>query len=223
MSAILAVLLIATAPEEFGILECTTTIEAAGLDGPHRWGIILPNSSRVSLLTYKAIVAVRYPELVLHDQDPIQIGHFVPHDYTVGQGGFRTVLWEVPRYSRDLLAAIEDIVVFLNYLQKCYRDLNQGATAQLLVMCNRTAVHTQLLQHGFQAAWFGGLRIATTSSAAGATARIAEWYRQDVVFSVEDGEGQRQKTKRIALDEPQLRSLEPSSIRTLSPPLIWLG
>ena len=40
-------------------------------------------------------------------------------------------------------------------------------------MCNRTAVHTQLLQHGFQAAWFGGLRIATTSSAAGATARIA--------------------------------------------------
>jgi len=69
--------------------------------------------------------------------------------------------------------AIEDIVVFLNYLQKCYRDLNQGATAQLLVMCNRTAVHTQLLQHGFQAAWFGGLRIATTSSAAGATARIA--------------------------------------------------
>ena len=32
---------------------------------------------------------------------------------------------------------------------------------------------TQLLQHGFQAAWFGGLRIATTSSAAGVTARIA--------------------------------------------------
>ena len=48
ISAILAVLLIATAPEEFGIPECTTTIEAAGLDGPHRWGIILPNSSRVS-------------------------------------------------------------------------------------------------------------------------------------------------------------------------------
>ena len=63
--------------------------------------------------------------------------------------------------------------VFLNYLQKCHRDLSQGATAQLLVMCNRTAVHNQLLQHGFQAAWFGGLRIATTSSAAGATARIA--------------------------------------------------
>ena len=71
------------------------------------------------------------------------------------------------------MAAIEDVVVFLNYLQKCHRDLSQGATAQLLVMCNRTAVHNQLLQHGFQAAWFGGLRTAITSSAAGATARIA--------------------------------------------------
>ena len=170
ISAILAVLLIATAPEEFGIPECTTTVEAAGLDGPHRPGIILPNSSRVSLLTYKAIVAVRYPELVLHDQDPIQIGHFVPHDHTVEHGGFRAVLWEAPK---ELRAAVEDVVVFLNYLQKCHRDLSQGATAQLLVMCNRTAVHNQLLQHGFQAAWFGGLRIATTSSAAGATARIA--------------------------------------------------
>ena len=48
----LAALLIATAPEEFGIPECTTTIEAAGLSGAHRWGIILPNSSRVSMLTY---------------------------------------------------------------------------------------------------------------------------------------------------------------------------
>ena len=63
----LAALLIATAPEEFGIPDCTTTIEAAGLSGAHRWGIILPNSSRVSMLTYKAIVAVRYPELVVQE------------------------------------------------------------------------------------------------------------------------------------------------------------
>ena len=115
IAAVLAVLLIATAPEEFGVPECTNTLEAAGLEGSHRWGIILPNSSRVSLLTYKAIVAVRYPELVLHDQDPIQIGHFVSHDHTVEQGGFRTVLWEAPK---DLRTAVEDVVAFLTYLQK---------------------------------------------------------------------------------------------------------
>ena len=170
IATVLAVLLIATAPEEFGVPECTNTMEAAGLEGPHRWGIILPNSSRVSLLTYKAIVAARYPELVLHDQDPIQIGHFVAHDNTVEYGGFRIVLWDAPK---DLRTVVEDVVVLLTYLQRRHRDLSQGATAQLLVLCNRTAVHNQLLQHGFQTAWLGRLQITTTSSAAGATARIA--------------------------------------------------
>ena len=72
---------------------------------------------------------------------------------------------------RSLRTAVEDVVV--TYLQGRHRDRNQGATAQLLVLCNRTAVHNQLLQHGFQTAWHGRLRITTTSSAAGATARIA--------------------------------------------------
>ena len=64
---------------------------------PTQMGHILPNSSRVSLLTYKARVPVRYPELVLNDQDPIQIGHFVAHDNTVEYGGFRTILWDAPK------------------------------------------------------------------------------------------------------------------------------
>ena len=53
-------------------------------------GIILPNSSRVSMLTYQATVAVRYPESVLHEPNHIYIGHFVPHESTVAQRGFRT-------------------------------------------------------------------------------------------------------------------------------------
>jgi hypothetical protein len=89
-------MLIATAPEEFGLPECADTMEAAGLKGPRRWDIILPNSSRVSLLTYKAIVAVRYPELVAHGHDPLQIGHFVANDQTVERGGFRAVFWDAP-------------------------------------------------------------------------------------------------------------------------------
>jgi hypothetical protein len=90
-------MLIATAPEEFGIPECADTVEAAGLKGPHRWGVILPNSSRVSLLTYKAIVAVRYPELVTHGHGPLQIGHFVANDQTMERGGFRAVFWDAPK------------------------------------------------------------------------------------------------------------------------------
>ena len=166
----LSVMLIATAPEEFGIPECADTVEAAGLKGPHRWGVILPNSSRVSLLTYKAIVAVRYPELVTHGHGPLQIGHFVANDQTMERGGFRAVFWDAPK---DLRNAVEDIVVLLDHLKKQHRDIRQGTTSQLLVLCNRTAVHNQLLQHGFQTSWRGGLRVSTSSSAAGATALVA--------------------------------------------------
>ena len=169
-SSLIAAALSLLIAEEFGVPECTTTMEAAGLSEPHRWGIILPNSSRVSMLTYKAIVAVRYPELVMQEANHTHIGHFVPHEATVTQGGFRTVLWNAPK---DLRAAVEDIVSLCNYLKKYYQSLRQGATSQLLVLCNRTAVHNLLLQHGFQAAWYGALRVSTTSSGAGATARIA--------------------------------------------------
>ena len=143
---------------------------AAGLKGPHRWGVILPNSSRVSLLTYKAIVAVRYPELVVHGHGPLQIGHFVANDQTVERGGFRAVFWDAPK---DLRTAVEDIVGLLEYLKNLHRNIRQGTTSQLLVLCNRTAVHNQLLQHGFQTSWRGGLRVSTSSSAASATALIA--------------------------------------------------
>ena len=122
------------------------------------------------MLTYQAIVAVRYPELVLHEPNHIYIGHFVPHKVTVAQGGFRTVLWNAPK---DFRAAVEDVVAFCTYLKNYHRNLQQGATSQLLVLCNRTAVHNLLLQHGFQSTWYGGLRVSTTSSAAGATAHIA--------------------------------------------------
>ena len=114
--------------------------------------------------------AVRYPELVLHAHRSFQVGHFVSHDQTVEHGGFRAVFWDAPQ---DLRNAVEEIVVLLEYLRHRHRDIRQGATSQLLVLCNRTAVHNQLLQHGFRTIWRGGLRISTTSSAAGATALIA--------------------------------------------------
>ena len=189
----LATLLIATAPEEFGVPECTTTIEAAGLSGAHRWGIILPNSSRVSMLTYKAIVAVRYPELVVQEGSHTNIGHFVPHEATVTQGGFRTVFWNVPK---DLRLAVEDIVALCEYLRNCHPSLRQGVTSQLLILCNRTAVHNLLLQHGFQTEWHGAMRVSTTSSGAGATSRIA--------VIVQAGGVQHMMTRKIAMEEPQL-------------------
>ena len=99
IAAVLAVLLIATAPEEFGCRSAPTPWRLQDWKARTDGASYFP-TARVSLLTYKAIVAVRYPELVLHEQDPIQIGHFVAHDHTVEYGGFRTVLWDAPK---DLL------------------------------------------------------------------------------------------------------------------------
>ena len=82
----------------------------------------------------------------------------------------RAVFWDAPK---DLRNAVEDIVVLLEYLKNHHQNIRQGTTSQLLVLCNRTAVHNQLLQHGFQTTWKGGLRVSTSSSAAGATALIA--------------------------------------------------
>jgi hypothetical protein len=55
IAAVLAVLLIATAPEEFEVSECTSTLEAAGLESPHRWGIIpgRPNKRLHFALVFK--------------------------------------------------------------------------------------------------------------------------------------------------------------------------
>ena len=43
--AALATLVFAMLPEEYPILQAVDTLEAAGLAGIHRWGLILPNSS----------------------------------------------------------------------------------------------------------------------------------------------------------------------------------
>ena len=76
-----------------------------------------------------------------------QIGHFVANDQTVERGGFRAVFWDAPK---DLRNAVEDIVVLLEYLRNLHRNIRQGTTSQLLVLCNRTAVQNQLLQQDYE-------------------------------------------------------------------------
>ena len=76
------------------------------------------------------------------------------------------MLWEAPK---DLRTAAENVVAFLTFLQKRHRNLHHRATPQLLVMCNRTAVHNQLHNMVSKRAGWGGY----ASPPAGATARIA--------------------------------------------------
>ena len=46
-----------------GDIQATLNSQTAGVSDIHAWGLMLPSSSRVSPVTYHAVVAVRYPAL----------------------------------------------------------------------------------------------------------------------------------------------------------------
>ena len=83
--AALAVLWASFHFRESGLSVATTIGEAAGLQGRHQWGLILPSSARVSLVTYQTVVAVRYPGLVHAEHGVVSYGRFFTAD--VNQAG----------------------------------------------------------------------------------------------------------------------------------------
>ena len=89
----------------------------------------------------------------------------------------------------------------LTYLQKRHQDLSQGATAQLLVCVTEQRSITNSFNM-FPNSMARTLRITTTSSAAGATGRIA---KQGVAFLVEGEKVPLLMTERIAMGERQWR------------------
>ena len=74
----LAVLWMASHKEKFPLL-ATSLQAAAGVTGSQRWALILASSARVSLVTYTAVIAVRYPEL-----DNVQNGTICFGNYLLG-------------------------------------------------------------------------------------------------------------------------------------------
>ena len=89
--AALAVLWASFHVQESGLTVASTIGEAAGLQGRHQWGLILPSSARVSLLTYQTVVAVRYPGLVHTDQGIVSYGRFFTTDVNQA-GGFLPIV-----------------------------------------------------------------------------------------------------------------------------------
>ena len=80
--------------EKFPLL-ATSLQAAAGVTGHQQWALILPSSARVLLVTYTAVIAVRYPEL-----DNVQNGTVCFGNYLLGEqstsGGFLPIFWDAP-------------------------------------------------------------------------------------------------------------------------------
>ena len=85
-SVALVVLWMGLHQEKFPLL-ATTLQAAAGVSGPQKWALILPSSARVSLVTYTAVIAVRYPELDNVQNDLICFGNYLLGEQATS-GGF---------------------------------------------------------------------------------------------------------------------------------------
>ena len=131
--AALAVLWASFHVQESGLTVASTIGDAAGLQGRHQWGLILPSSARVSLLTYQTVVAVRYPGLVHTDQGIVSYGRFFTTDVNQA-GGFFPIVWEVP--GTDMEAA-DAVAVVTKYLRTLF-EFGPDAAESLTVLHNRT-------------------------------------------------------------------------------------
>ena len=72
-----AILWLAIKGEGVSSMVAITLDAAAGLAQRQKWGLMLPSSARVSLLTYQTVLGVRYPELVKATADGWQYGRYV--------------------------------------------------------------------------------------------------------------------------------------------------
>ena len=126
-----------------------TNMEAAGLDGLHRWGITLPSSARVSHEIYEPAIAILYPHLCERYLGGWTIGQPVLSPVEGPPSGPRciqlsqSVEWKFSRGTevaddvsvqtyRDIYAVILD--------QLSQLDIGANEMEGLLVMRNRTEV-----------------------------------------------------------------------------------
>jgi len=82
-----------------GDIQAVLSSQTAGVSDIHAWGLMLPSSSRVSPVTYHAVVAVRYPDLCRHINDMWELGSFasggLPDRHQGSNSCFGTLMLEL--------------------------------------------------------------------------------------------------------------------------------
>ena len=74
---------------------CSALDGPARVAGSQKWALILPSSARVSLVTYTAVIAVRYPELDNVQNDLVCFGNYLLGEQATS-GGFLPLFWDAP-------------------------------------------------------------------------------------------------------------------------------
>ena len=172
----LAVLWMALHKEKFPLL-ATSLQAAAGVIGHQRWALILPSSARVSLVTYTAVIAVRYPEL-----DNVQNGMVCFGNYLLGEqttsGGFLPIFWDAPS---AYMHAATDIGSAVDWLQRQV-VLSSDENGCLAVLHNRNKMVTTFGNSEWATQSEGAVQSKSVTSSAGMTAHFVLLAQTKVGF-----------------------------------------
>ena len=172
----LAVLWMALHKEKFPLL-ATSLQAAAGVCGRQKWALILPSSARVSLVTYTAVIAVRYPEL-----DNVQSGMVCFGNYLLGEqatsGGFLPIFWDAPS---AYMHAATDIGSAVDWLQRQV-VLSSDENGCLAVLHNRNKMVATFGNSEWVTQSEGAVQSKSVTSCAGMTAHFVLLAQTKVGF-----------------------------------------
>ena len=162
--------------EKFPLL-ATSLQAAAGVCGHQRWALILPSSARVSLVTYTAVIAVRYPEL-----DNVQNGMVCFGNYLLGEqatsGGFLPIFWDAPS---AYMHAATDIGSAVDWLQRQV-VLSSDENGCLAVLHNRNKMVATFGNSEWVTQSEGAVQSKSVTSCAGMTAHFVLLAQTKVGF-----------------------------------------
>ena len=153
-----------------GDLQATLNSETAGISNIHSWGLMLPSSSRVSPVTYHAVVAVRYPSLCRLVNDMWELGSFASGGLPTRPPGFQMVLWDTDSKITGLVAA--DLETIVGQVIPDFADSIEFADG-LFVMTTATDHKNNLNRTGLKRDNARRLRVDTIANSAGGTAQVA--------------------------------------------------
>ena len=153
-----------------GDLQAVLTSETAGVSSVHAWGLMLPSSSRVSPVTYHAVVAVRYPALCRLVNEMWELGSFASGGVPDKPPGFQLVLWDTNAKINGLVAA--DLETIVSQIIPDFPQ-NVGFANGLFVMTTATDHKNNLNRSVLKKDNARTLRVETIANSAGGTAQVA--------------------------------------------------
>ena len=162
--------------EKFPLL-ATSLQAAAGVVGHQRWALILPSSARVSLVTYTAVIAVRYPELDNVQNDLVCFGNYLLGEQATS-GGFLPIFWDAPS---AYMHAATDIGSAVDWLQSQV-VLSSDENGCLAVLHNRNKMVATFGNSEWVTQSEGAVQSKSVTSCAGMTAHFVLLAQTKVGF-----------------------------------------